>query len=70
MPLSQPSGAEVYVNGKRIGVTPLREVRIRNDLRSPLLLVKLEGYESWATTIDAKNLPPELITLTPGKAGQ
>jgi predicted Ser/Thr protein kinase len=67
---SRPSRAEVYVNGKLIGETPLQNAKVRNDLRNPSLLVKRDGFELWATSIDEKNLPPSLIILTPEKAGK
>jgi len=62
---SRPSGAAVYVNGRPAGTTPLKNYRVRNDLRGGSLLVSREGFQSYGATLDVDHLPPALIILEP-----
>jgi len=41
---SDPSGAEVYLNGEKIGVTPIEHTI--NPRKIPNLTIKLEGYKT------------------------
>ena len=61
----RPSGAAVYVNGRPAGTTPLKNYRVRNDLRGGSLLVSREGFQSYGATLDVDHLPPALIILEP-----
>ncbi len=64
---TRPSGAQVFVNGRPVGVTPVKDLRVRNDLRGASLLVRREGYGTYGATIGVGNLPPALIVLAPLK---
>ena len=64
---TRPSGAQVYVNGRPVGITPVKDLRVRNDLRGAALLVKREGYVTYGTTLGVGKLPPALIVLEPRK---
>ena len=47
---SEPSGAEVYCNGKKMGVTPLT-VKIKGMARDNKIEVRKEGYHSKVVTV-------------------
>jgi len=47
---SEPSGAEVYCDGKKMGVTPLT-VKIKGMARDHKIEVRKEGYHSKVVTV-------------------
>jgi len=47
---SEPSGAEVFCNGKKMGVTPLT-VKIKGMARENKIEVRKEGYHSKVVTV-------------------
>jgi hypothetical protein len=53
---SEPAGAEVYLDGKRIGVTPLT-VKIEGVARDHRIELKKEGCQSIVKTIRNTQLP-------------
>jgi hypothetical protein len=64
---SEPSGAEVYLDGKKVGVTPLT-VKIEGTKRDHKIEIRKEGYHSKVVTVfnDTLDCPaewyPALIT--------
>lgn len=64
---SNPAGASVFVNGQRVGVTPLRLERQRAG--SLALQITREGYERWSASIQvpANRVTQVTATLRPGR---
>jgi serine/threonine-protein kinase len=63
---SDPDGAEVYLDGVKVGETPMEELRI--PIRTEhSLLVKKEGWTSWAGMVSERNRPPARLELKPEK---
>ncbi len=56
--ITTPAGAEVYVDGNKLGVTPLVFVLLRRD-NPRVLTIKLAGYKKVEKTLtpDGKNIP-------------
>jgi hypothetical protein len=46
---SEPSGAVVFVNGRRVGETPLEITRLRAG--SHLLRMERRGYDPWTASV-------------------
>ena len=61
---SEPSGAQLYVDGEALGTTPL-ETQILSG--SHPLELRLEGYKPWTTDVQVKANEP--LTLGPVKLG-
>lgn len=62
--VTEPPGAEVFLNGARVGLTPLPALPIPAEGEQELVL-RLEGHEAWRARLD-RNAPfPETIRLTP-----
>jgi hypothetical protein len=57
--LSTPSGAEVYLDGRKIGKTPLIGHKVEGGKHE--VLVKLEGYEASAKTLHLLKSQPAVI---------
>lgn len=62
---SRPSGATVYVNDRNLGKTPMKGVRIPNEVHGTPVMVSRAGYEPFAASVNERNLPPALIVLKP-----
>ena len=61
---SQPAGAEAFLNGKRIGKTPLSKVEVFSGQAANLTL-KLKGYKDWQGTVNDGRPLPDPIYLVP-----
>ncbi len=59
---SEPSGAEVFLNGSFMGLTPLAELQMPRE-GAHTLLVRKSGYETWNSTLSREHLPPRVIPL-------
>ncbi len=46
---SEPSGADIYVDGMKQGQTPVDSLIVRTGLHT--LLVRLDGYQDWTGTV-------------------
>jgi serine/threonine-protein kinase len=64
--LTTQEGAEVYVDGKLIGVTPLRKA-IEMDSGPHMITLKKTGFFTWSSevTVEPKKTLPLRITLSP-----
>ena len=51
--LTEPKGAEVYLNGKSIGISPCT-TRLKNGLITPKQMVRIE-LEGYKTNLDELN---------------
>jgi hypothetical protein len=62
--VTDPPGAEVYLNGTLMGRTPLPTLPIpsRNPQR---MSIKLDGYEDWTAELDLDLPFPPLIRMSP-----
>ena len=65
---SAPEGAEVYLDGVKVGETPLEALRIPTRSEHSLL-VKKAGWVSWAGMVSDRNRPPANLELKPAAAG-
>jgi diacylglycerol kinase family enzyme len=56
--ITSPEGAEFYIDGNKVGVTPLEFVLIKRD-NPRVLTIKLPGYKTVEKTLvtDGKNIP-------------
>ncbi len=67
--LTDPDGAEVFLDGTSMGHTPLKGLALPKD-GTPKLELRREGYEVHSMQVD-KDMPfPEMITLTPLRRGR
>jgi len=58
---SRPGGAEVYINGRRAGTTP---VRVRNHpIGSQVVRVTLSGYEVWTSAVRVVANQEEVVVV-------
>ncbi len=62
--VSDPAGAEVFLNGSLKGLTPLGELQVPGE-GAHRLLVRKNGFEAWTMTVTREHLPPERIALRP-----
>ena len=65
---SNPPGAEVYLDGVKVGETPLLALRIPTRTEHSLL-VKKAGWASWGGLVSEKHPPPAQVELWPEKGG-
>ncbi len=56
---STPSGASVLIDGKAVGDTPVERFRAQPGSRS--VVVQMEGYQPWETSVDLKAGASETI---------
>ncbi len=63
--LSEPSNAEVYVDGAPKGQTPIFGLEMPGASRREQLLVKKDGYRPWTTTLEHGRPLTALIRLVP-----
>ncbi len=64
---TEPAGAEVFLNGSFMGITPLAELQMpREGLHT--LMVRKTGHEVWSSNLSREHLPPDVITLKRTKA--
>jgi predicted Ser/Thr protein kinase len=63
---SDPKGAEVYLDGVKVGETPIESLRIPTRSEHSLL-VRKRGRESWAGMVSEGHGPPEHLVLKPEK---
>jgi hypothetical protein len=56
--ITTPAGAEVYLDGNKLGVTPVAFVLLKRD-NPRVLTIKLAGYKTVEKTLapDGKNIP-------------
>ena len=59
---SEPSGAEVFLNGSFVGLTPLAELQMPRE-GTHTLRVRKAGYETWNSSLSREHLPPRVIPL-------
>jgi len=64
---SEPSGAEVFLNGSFMGITPLAELKMPRE-GSHTLMVRKTSHEVWTSSLSREHLPPDVITLKRTKA--
>jgi TonB family protein len=57
--VSTPSGANVLIDGKTVGDTPVERLRAQPGSRS--VVVQMEGYQPWETSVDLKAGASETI---------
>ncbi len=57
--VSTPSGASVLIDGKAVGDTPIERLRAQPGPRS--VVVQMEGYQPWETSVDLKAGASETI---------
>jgi hypothetical protein len=50
--VSRPSGAQVFVNGRPVGTTPVSMADV--PAGSHEIRIELAGFNRWVTTVDAK----------------
>ncbi len=64
--LTTQEGAEVYVDGKLVGITPMRKP-IELDSGPHMITLKKSGYFTWSSevTVESKKSLPLKITLSP-----
>ena len=64
--LTTQEGAEVYVDGKLVGITPMRKP-IELDSGRHMVTLKKTGYFTWSSevTVESKKTLPLKITLSP-----
>ena len=61
---SAPAGATVFLDGRRVGQTPLDKLSILPGLH--FLRLEQNGYAPWTTTLQPKSLPSQLeVSLLP-----
>ncbi|MCB9651319.1 MAG: PEGA domain-containing protein [Deltaproteobacteria bacterium] len=56
---SEPGGAEVEIDGKVVGVTPLELTWPKSDAEVQVL-VQLDGYQAWSSAL----VPDRAVSLT------
>lgn len=64
--LTTQAGAEIYIDGTLVGVTPFRRP-LELDAGSHLVTIKKSGFNTWSSqvTVEAKKTLPLHITLSP-----
>lgn len=58
---TEPAGAEVFIDGQGMGLTPL--ILPVEEARSPILSLHLTGYQAWTGVIAKANPLPDPIVL-------
>ena len=59
---SDPSGAEIYIDGLKVCTTPC-DVLVKRSLTDKLVELQLDGYETRVITLDRKFNPVSIINL-------
>ena len=64
--VTDPIGAEVFLDGKAVGITPLRALLVPMDGIHELRIRK-HGYQEWHAMLE-KDMPfPTTVRLSPGR---
>jgi hypothetical protein len=62
--VTDPPGAQAFLNGTAQGVTPLNDLQVPGDGRQELVL-RLRGHQDWSQILDRDMPLPEVIKLEP-----
>jgi len=64
--ITDPGGAEVFLDGKPVGITPIPTLPVPTDGAHELRICK-KGYQDWSAMLE-KDLPfPTVVRLSPGR---
>lgn len=64
--ITDPAGAEVFLDGKAVGITPLRALPVSREGVHEIRILK-QGHEAWTALLEKDRPFPDLVRLRPGR---